>query len=970
MKNIFKRHLNVQRTIFAAIAGLSLLFTFASCSNGFGINDSENVNPSRAVTTESLKNSANVTIKINLLGVPSENATPGVWAWAKASADTNYTTANWPGDMKMTAETISGYSGYTYSLKVDNTYDLGILFNNLTSGKNGSPQTKDIIIPKSVFTSNVTLYFNWNSMAYYKSIDECIGILGGSITALDTSKKNATVTVTTSLLDSIDTTKLSVKDSAGNALVLEDSSASIKVSGDSATIKVKDGTGTNAGDVAKTPYTITYNGKDITAAVSISLVETTFAEPAAKSTDALGLALNGTTATFRTWAPTATKAEVLLYADSKAAYDSSKTDGNDQTGSTEKEWGTAPSGDAVKEMTLDSSTGIWVASDVNVSGYKYYKYRLTIAGIPYYVSDIWHTVAGPDSVASQIATIDDADATPTGWESSYVNPFGSTGTETKKYNDAVIYEMHIRDWSRAFVKDSTGKFLDIANNLGSTGDFAKHLKDLGVTHVQILPMFDYAQINSNKKYNWGYNPYHYNVPEGRYVTDKYTDGTQAVKEMRQMIQAFHDAGIAVIMDVVYNHTSGTLTGSLYDSTVPGYFYKLDSSGSYIDGTGCGNETDNRRVMVKKYFLESLKHWVNDYHINGFRFDLMGAHDKTFMKEVYDTLYQIDKNILVYGEPWSGSLDEGTRAWSAGAGTNGYGYGAFDDDFRDAVKGAEYGGFNRGQVQGKFADENLVNGLKGVTISNNKRNETGISGLALRYAECHDNYTLFDKLVYSTDSSVSGNGDFAPKFAAAYKSIMSDSSKLDLIKKEDKLAAAYVILSQGTPFINGGQEFMRTKKGNPDSYSADTKGGITWTNTAGEYNIDDVNTIDLSMKTKFADVYNVYRGLIALRKDYSAFRGYGSADAEKLADGVTKYTVSATDGSFTVVFNATDSAANISGINGKIVDVETRLSVGGTYFGLGFGDVDVDVDVEPYRVYKDVSTVSSVPAKSFVILKTN
>lgn len=956
MKNIKNKF---GKTLTTLLFGAALLFGATGCANELSDDNSASRSASRAALTSSeLIASANTTITINLLGVPSINTKLKVWAWAKATPEVNYTTVDWPGDLEMEAAKIGEYDGYTYKLKVNNSYDLGILFNS------SGGQTSDIIISKKVFASDVTLYFNWNSMAYYTAIEDCIGIMSASITAL--SDSSATLSISTSLIDSIDKGAFSVKDGDGKALVVSDDS--IEVSSNKATVKLASGDG----NLSRVPYTISYKGKNIIATVALSLIEEKFGTPASKTTDKLGLELNGSTATFRTWAPIATKAEVLLYADSKAAYDSSKTVGYDAPGATKQEWGTAPTGDAVKEMTVDSSTGIWKVENVNVSGYKYYKYRLTISGVPYYVSDIWHTIAGPDSVASQIATIDDAETKPANWEASYVNPFGSTGAETKKYNDAVIYEMHIRDWSRAFVKDSTGKFVDIANNLGSDGKFAKHLKDLGVTHVQILPMFDYAQINSNKNYNWGYNPYHYNVPEGRYVTDDYTDGTQAVKEMRRMIQAFHEAGIAVIMDVVYNHTSGTAEGSLYDSTVPGYFYRQDASGKYSNGSGCGNETASDRAMVGKYFLESLVHWVEDYHINGFRFDLMGIHDKDFMKKVYDTLYGIDKNILVYGEPWGGGtigLASAKQSVSAGRGTSGSGYGAFEDDFRDALKGTDgFGGFNRGQIQGTFADSTVVSGLKGDVIAKNKRNETGITGLALHYAECHDNYTLFDKLVYSTDSSISGDGDWAPKFAALYSSVMNSSEKLALIKKENKLAAAYVILSQGTPFINGGQEFMRTKKGSPDSYSADKNGGIEWTNTPGEYNIDDVNTIDLSLKTKFSDVYNVYKGLIALRNEYSAFRGYGSADAETLGEGVTKYTVSASDGKFTVLFNATDKDASVKAVEGKLVDVETRPKVTGNYFGLGF--VDVDVDVDAYTISKTVSSTTSIPAKSFVIIKTN
>ncbi len=971
MKNIFKRHLfnrhlNVQRTVFAAIAGLSLLFAFASCSNGFFGNAEENgANSSRAaLTSTDLIESASVDIKLVLLGAPSTNEKPGVWAWAEASSDVNYQTDGWPGKLEMTKGTESGYDVYTYTLKVNPEYDLGILFNNISGG---SPQTKDITIPKDKISAATTLYFNWNSMAYYDKIEDCVGIFSGEITKLDSDAKTAEITIVTSLLDSVDQTKLTVTDSANNSL----SVTSATLSGDTLTVVV----GAGSGDVSKTPYKVTYNGKDVSAGISMSLIENLYGTKA-KDVEGLGLTLNSSSATFKTWAPSATSVNLLLYTDStkignfKALTVAAKASGScDET-----ELKGTPAKTEV--MTSDTTTGVWSATISDANSYKYYKYEIENNGTKYYVSDIWHTVASGDSIASQLVSIDDSSAQPANWENAYTNPFGNTGAETKKYNDAVIYEMHIRDWSRAFVSDSKGKFLDIANNLGTNGAFASHLKELGVTHVQILPMFDYAQVNADENYNWGYNPYHYNVPEGRYVTDGYTDGTQAVKEARQMIQAFHEAGISVIMDVVYNHTAATEGGSLYDSTVPKYFYRQSSDGGYSNGSGVGNETASERAMVKRYFLESLKHWVNDYHINGFRFDLMGVHDTEFMKEVYDELYKIDKNILVYGEPWAGgtvNITSGyTVATAAGKGTTGYGYGAFEDDFRDAIKGVDSFSFSLGHVQGSFADSTIVDGLLGKVLKN-ARNPTGDPGLALHYVECHDNYTLFDKLVYSTivseGGSVSKDSD-AGKFAAAYNSVMNDSAKLDLIKKQDKLSAAYIFLSQGTPFINGGQEFMRTKKGNPDSYSAGTKGGITWTNTAGEYNIDDVNTIDLSMKTTYADVYNVYRGLIALRKDYSAFRGYGSADAEKLSDGVTKYTVSASDGDFTVVFNATDSAAGISGINGKIVDVETRLSANGTYFGLGFGDVDVDVDVEPYRVYKDVSTVSSVPAKSFVIIKTN
>lgn len=947
--------------IIAVFLGLSLFIGLSACSNELG----ENVAAERYARASSVTLNPSVELKICVLGIPSENEKPGVWAWAKATSDTNYSSASWPGDLAMTKSIEKGFDCYTYTLKVDPKYNLGILFNSI-DGKDGKPQTGDITIPKEKFQTATSFYFNWNSMAYYEKIDDCIGVFSASITSIDKSAKTAELKLVTSLIKSIAKNDITVEDSNGKELSLKISGESISISNDSAEFEITDDSSSGA-SVLNFPYKVIYKTKELRAGIAMKLIDELYGNTA-NSVEGLGLTLAGTTATFKTWAPTAKSVNVLLYADSAAAYDSSKTNGYDAPGETTKDWGTAPTGDAVVKMTMDSATGVWTVENVDVSSYEYYKYQITVEDKTYYVSDIWHTVAGPDSVASQIVSIDDASTKPTDWESAYTNPFTSTS-----YNDAVIYEMHIRDWSRAYSKDSTGKFKDITNALGSngSGEFAKHLKDLGITHVQILPMFDYAQINSDKNYNWGYNPYHYNVPEGRYVTEGYKDGAQAVLEAREMIKAFHDAGIAVIMDVVYNHTNGTLSGSLYDSTVPGYFYRQKADGSYSDGSGCGNETASDRVMVQKYMIDSLKHWVKDYHINGFRFDLMGVHDKDTMKAIYDELYKIDNSILVYGEPWTGStsaLDSSKSATSAGTGTSGNGYGAFDDDFRDALKGAEFGGFNRGQIQGNYEDANLILGLSGKTIAKNKRNDTGKTGLALHYVECHDNYTLFDKLVYSMDSTISGDGDWAVKFENLYNSVMKDESKVNLIKKENKLAAAYVFLSQGTPFINGGQEFMRTKKGSPDSYSADKKGGITWTNTDGKYNIDDVNTIDLSLKEKYSDVYNTYKGLIHLRKDYDAFRKPSSATAKTLKSGVTLYEVNGSNGNFAVVFNATDKDESFDKIEGSLVTVDTKLSLAGSHFGLILDDVDVDVDVKPYVVSSQKAQFSSVPAKSFIIIK--
>ena len=661
---------------------------------------------------------------------------------------------------------------------------------------------------------------------------------------------------------------------------------------------------------------------------------------------------------FTTWAPLSSSAKVLLFESADTV-----------------------SGDGYKvaeEIPMKrNADGTWQTENVSstVGSNKYYKYSFMTNGVQYDVCDIWAKSASKDSVASAIDRLET--------NGNYKNPFGNSGSESKKYNDAVIYEMHITDWSQAFrssvEEDKPGTFREITEALGANGSgpFGQHLKELGVTHVQILPMFEYAvttksaitgkddvkdvieSSENDNAYNWGYNPYNWNTPESRYVQNM-NDGSDAVEQMREMINAFHDAGISVIMDVVYNHTAGTGNGSIYDMTVPKYFYRMDSQGNYSNGSGCGNETASEHAMVRKYMIDSLKHWINDYHINGFRFDLMGLHDKDTMKEIYDELSSIDKNVLVYGEPWDAGSNASSKPLATSAIDEGtWGVGAFDDNFRDAVKGGEYGGFQLGQVQSANSDREIASGLIG---ANNNRNSTGISGLALHYAECHDNYTLFDKLVYSLEENFAAakeadsNKD-GSKIATTWPTAITEK-QIELIKKEEKLAAAYVLLSQGTPFINGGQEFMRTKKGNPDSYAADNKGGVFWSN------IDECNAIDLKMKKTYSDVYNVYRGLISLRKKYNAFTDGTKSTAKTLAKGVTLYNAKSDSCEFEVYFNASDKDFTIPSAN-----LRGNLGLGFDKTDISFGVKGKVVDVSSGKeeIAETETLVQKIPAKSFVIL---
>ena len=722
---------------------------------------------------------------------------------------------------------------------------------------------------------------------------EPVGFVSGSITG------GSEITITMTGISSVTATDFEVTDKNGNPINVTNATTT-KLTIDSTDY------------IKKAPYTVVYTNTDknkdtVVANIASELLDEEFAYD--------GNDLGWHYGVAKVWAPLATKAEILIYDDmetAKADYESNPADAS-----------------VTPVAMTEEDKGVWSAT---VPEGKYYMYQLVNDGVTYRVCDIYANAASPDSVAAKAVDI----ATKPWSETTYINPWGKNGAESKKYTEAVIYEMHIRDWSRAFVKDSTGKFDDITNALKNNGLFAQHLKDLGVTHVQILPMFDYAQKNNDSDYNWGYNPYQYNVPEGRYVNNHDNDAENAVDQMRNMIAAFHEAGIAVNMDVVYNHTNGTGIGSLFDMTVPKYYYRLKSDGSYSNGSGCGNEMASNAAMYRKFMIDSLKHWMTDYHINGFRFDLMGLHETSTMKAVYNALKEIDPNVMVYGEPWAGGettvkngVDK-TKIDSCSSSSSENGVACFNDDYRNAIKGAEFGGFKQGQVQGTFSGYAINYGLMGSVNGDTKF--TNVIGRSLNYVECHDNYTLADKL------AISLNGGNSPEGWKAYEDFTKEQQ--DNLRAQNKLAAAFVFLAQGTPFINGGQEFMRTKKGNENSYNSS----------------DEINQIDLSYKEKFNDVYNVYKGLIALRKSTDAFIAGTDVLAEtakdenaKIIGGLTKYVTTGSDASsdvsYCVYFNAKDEE--------RTIDTTGYTKV---------------VDVTSGKVEESTTLPTVVAAKGFVILK--
>lgn len=528
---------------------------------------------------------------------------------------------------------------------------------------------------------------------------------------------------------------------------------------------------------------------------------------------------------FTLWAPTAEEVRVLLY-----------DSGNE--------------GSAYQTLSLEmGEDGIWNTSIKEDLKGKFYTFNVKVNGK--WLGDTPGIMAKAVGVNGKRAAVIDLRSTdPEGWAND-VRPL------LKDYADIIVYEMHHRDFSLDSVSGirNKGKFLALTE-LGTTTSQGEktgidHLKELGVTHVHILPSYDYASVDESKpdkaQYNWGYDPQNYNVPDGSYSTDPYKPDVR-IKEFKQMVQALHKAGIRVVLDVVYNHTFNT-EESNFERTVPGYFYRQTKDGKPANGSGCGNETASDRAMMRKYMVESVLYWINEYHIDGFRFDLMGIHDIETMNEIRAAVDKIDPSIFIYGEGWAASapqLDQEELAMKA----NIYKMpriAAFSDEMRDGLRGGwdddRKGAFLIGQPGHEMSIKfGLVGAVKHPQVINDSVNYSKEPWALqptqmISYVSCHDDMCLADRL----------------------KTTMPDATDEERASLH-KLAETFVFTSQGVPFIFAGDEMMRDKKGIHNSYNSP----------------DSINTIDWRNKTIHHDVFDYVRELITLRKNHPAFR-MGDAD---------------------------------------------------------------------------------------------
>jgi pullulanase len=443
--------------------------------------------------------------------------------------------------------------------------------------------------------------------------------------------------------------------------------------------------------------------------------------------------------------------------------------------------------------------------------------------------------------------------------------------EVSSATGSILYEVHVRDFSinenSGIESNRRGKFIGFCEHGTTlTGKYVKtgidYLKELGITHVHLLPSFDYETVDESNldvpQYNWGYDPKNYFAPEGSYSTDPFS-GEKRIIEFKEMVKSLHKAGIRVVMDMVYNHTYRSHDSNL-NLAVPGYYYRQDSNGNFSNGSGCGNELASERFMVRKLIVDSVVYWAEEYHIDGFRFDLMGLHDIETMKQIRTELNKIDPSILMYGEGWTGGWTP-LQGDESAAKHNIVKFekmqiAAFSDDTRDAVKGHVFNINERGYVNGRTGlEESIKFCIVGATVKEGINYDRVIYSRwawanephqCINYISAHDNYTLWDKLYMA-----------------------NEDSSLEKRKNMNKLAAAIVLTSQGIPFFQAGEEFLRTKK-NPDgSFNHDS------------YNAQDsVNSLDWSRVSDYNDIVNYYKGLIKLRKKYRAFRMNSSEEIKK------------------------------------------------------------------------------------------
>ena len=635
---------------------------------------------------------------------------------------------------------------------------------------------------------------------------------------------------------------------------------------------------------------------------------------AAQSTNDFGATYSSASTTWKTWSPDASAVKLKLY----------KTGSDNETGS-----GTI----GEYPMTKNTTTGIWSLTLEGDFKNVYYTYLVTVNGTTNETQDVYSKAVGVNGNRSMVVDLDATD--PEGWEND-------KHVFQKSPADSVVWEVHVRDFSISSTsgvsEENKGRYLAFTEGgttlngaAGAMSTGIDYLVEKGVNTVQLQPVYDFGSVNetmasSSTNRNWGYDPINYNVPEGSYSTNPY-DGNTRITEFKQMIQALHDRGITVVMDVVYNHTYLT-EGSCFSKTVPGYYYRMTSSTAYSNGSGCGNETASDKGMFRKFMIDSCKYWADEYHIDGFRFDLMALHDTTTMGQIRSGLDGLTggSNILMYGEPWTGGSTQCPNSCTQSRATSlDSRIGMFNDTFRDAIKGST-DGTDGNFIQGSETDTGkIATGITGKSFAAKAPSQT------VAYADAHDNLILWDKLAASN--------------SASYTS--TDQN----VRRQVIGTMAILTTSQGIPFMTAGSEMGRTKKGDKNSYKSS----------------DDINQIDWNRAQTMPELTAWYKMLVSLRDNFQPLysNSFASPTFASKEGHVIAYTYNnSTSGEWSkvcVLYNNGTAPYNISNLGASSWKVVGN-SVAGSSISTTGADIKGIADFNG-------STVS-VPAKGTIVLINN
>ena len=716
-------------------------------------------------------------------------------------------------------------------------------------------------------------------------------VLGTKLNGIDYNRSDNTIAVSASGLVINPNTAFEIKKANGTPIAV----TGVKASGTTYTLSLgEDITGLEK--VCGT-YKLTYDGLEYFVTMPNLYKTEEFENAYTYDRDDLGATWTEEKTTFKVWAPTAESVKVQLYA----------TGSDEETGSQKLSTYTMTKGEGDK--------GVWsVTVNGDLNGV-YYTYLTEVNGTVEESCDPYARTTGVNGERAMVINLDDTD--PDGWDSD------KGPNDGMDYTDAVIYELHVRDLSieeESGVKDEwQGKFLGLTQTGTTNADGHKtgldHIIDLGVTHIHLLPVYDYASIdetmseadkaaNPDKQFNWGYDPENYNVPEGSYSTNPYK-GDVRVKEMKEMVQTLHENNINVIMDVVYNHVYDA-GNFCVNEIVPNYFSRTNPDGSFSDGSGCGNDTASERSMVRKYIVDSVLYWAEEYHIDGFRFDLVGLLDAETINLIVKEVHEVDPDIVFYGEGWTlGTAvqpSDTIMATQANAWATPY-FAYFSDTFRDFVKG------RNDETSWGYIQNTNDGDPEGTLMEIFKANTSWIQNptQVVNYASCHDNYTLKDKINATT----------------------KDSSEADRIKMNN-LAASIYMLAEGIPLIHAGEEILRTK--------VDSDGHIVH----NSYNVPDyINSLkwDNLDKEEYRDVVDYYSGLIEFRKNHAALRLTTKTDVNNyvrevwvdenivLFDITTDNIKDEVSDGIVIIFNSTKEAKTFSLYGKNAADGDIGVSEG-------------------------------------------